>query len=387
MNQRQSRLLTEILSQPTAPFREQHVIELAERELSRRHIPHFSDPAGNLVVGASSASDYRALLRDRNEEPLRILAAHMDHPGFHGSRWLENSRLKIAWHGGSPVKNLSGARVWMATSDGIFAYGKIRKPKLHKSGHFLDSAEIEMDNKSQVRQFRAKEVYGGFAFRAPVWRSGKRLYTKAADDLVGVFAILETAFAAFRGKSKQIPPFLGLLTRGEEVGFVGAIGHFETGWLARAKRPVVFVSLEASRTLPGAVLGKGPVVRLGDRRTVYAPDFLKVLSDVALKVLPGKHQQRIMDGGACEAAAATIWGIPAIGMTVPLGNYHNQGFEGGQDCAVPEGPAPEFVHVEDVAGLLTLCHALVRRGLSWPEPWQQQKSRLQKNANRYRKLI
>jgi hypothetical protein len=111
------------------------------------------------------------------------------------------------------------------------------------------------------------------------------------------------------------------------------------------------------------------------------------LSDTATKVLPGRHQQRIMDGGACEAAAATIWGIPAIGITVPLGNYHNQGFEGGQDCRADKGPAPEFVHVDDIDGLLTLCRALVKRGLSWPEPWRQQKLRLQKNAYRYRKLI
>ena len=387
MNQRQSRLLTEILTQPTAPFREQLVATLVQRELSRRHIPHFSDPAGNIVVGVSSAGHYRALLQDTSDEPLRILAAHMDHPGFHGSRWLDNSRLKIAWHGGSPVKHLAGARAWLASGDGLYAYGKIRKPKIHKSGYYLESAEIELEDRSLARRIRAKEIYGGLAFRAPVWRSGKRLYTKAADDLVGVFAILETAFTAFRGKSGQAPPFLGLLTRAEEVGFVGAIGHFETGWLERARRQVIFVSLEASRTLPGAVLGKGPIVRLGDRRTVFAADYLKVLADVAAKALPGKHQQRIMDGGACEGAAATIWGIPAIGITVPLGNYHNQGFEGGQDCPAPEGPAPEFVHLDDVAGLLVLCRALVKRGLPWPEPWQQQKLRLTRNANRYRKLI
>jgi putative aminopeptidase FrvX len=387
MNQRQYRLLTEILTQPTAPFREQCVANLAQRELSRRNVPYFADPSGNIVIGVSSAREYRALLKDQADEPLRILAAHMDHPGFHGTRWLDNRRLRVAWHGGSPVKHLGGAKVWLANDDGAFGHGLIRKPVLHKSGYYLESAEIQLDNASQSREFRAKEIFGGLAFRAPVWQSGKRLYTKAADDLVGVFAILETAFSAFRGKRKEALPFLGLLTRAEEVGFVGAIGHFEQGWLSRAQREVVFVSLEASRTLPGAILGKGPVVRLGDRRTVYTADYLKVLSDTATKVLPGRHQQRIMDGGACEAAAATIWGIPAIGITVPLGNYHNQGFEGGQDCRADKGPAPEFVHVDDIDGLLTLCRALVKRGLSWPEPWRQQKLRLQKNAYRYRKLI
>ena len=35
-----------------------------------------------------------------------------------------------------------------------------------------------------------------------------------------------------------------------------------------------------------------------------------------------------MDGGACEATAALASGIPAIGISVPLGNYHNESFEG-----------------------------------------------------------
>jgi len=387
MNQRQTRLLNKVLSQPTAPFREQLVTRVAVDELERREIPHFIDPAGNIVIGVASARDYRALLRDPDQEPLRILAAHMDHPGFHGKAWQDNRRLGITWHGGSPVKHLGGARVWLANDDGVFGFGRIRKPTIHKSGYYMESAEIQFDDPSLVRRFRAREIFGGLAFRAPVWRSGKRVYTKAADDLVGVFAVLETAFAAYRRDRQNAPPFIGLLTRGEEVGFVGAIAHFDLGWLANAKRKSVFVSLEASRTLPGAIVGKGPIVRLGDRRTVYAADYLKVLGDVASRVLPGRFQQRIMDGGACEAAAATIWNLPAIGITLPLGNYHNQGFEGGQDCVAPEGPAPEFVHQDDIDGLLILCRAFVRPGLPWPDPWKQQKMRLLKNAARYRKLL
>lgn len=387
MNHRQYRLLEQILSQPTAPFRESLVSQLVRAQLEQKRVPHFVDPAGNIVIGVTNLREYRSLLGRRTDEPLRILAAHMDHPGFHGKQWLAGGRLHVAWHGGSPVKRLNGARVWLANEKGVFTHGRLRTPALHRSGNYLASAKIQLDDPDFIRQFRARDIFGGLAFRAPVWRSGKRLYTQAADDLVGVFAVVETAIATYGRRREYSHPFVGLLTRGEEVGFVGAIAHFESGWLQKARRDLVFVSLEASRTLPGAVLGKGPIVRLGDRRTVYEPGYLKTLSDVAHKVLPGRHQQRIMDGGACEAAAATIWNLAAIGITLPLGNYHNQGFEGGQDCVAPGGPAPEFVNVDDIDGLLTLCRALVRPGLSWPDPWQQQKLRLQKNANRYSKYL
>ncbi|MEK7759481.1 MAG: hypothetical protein AAB304_07765, partial [Pseudomonadota bacterium] len=87
MNTRLYRLLTQLLSRPTAPFREQQVINYAQSVLQRARIPHFSDPARNLVIGCASPAAYRALLRKPSSEPVRLFIAHMDHPGFHGVRW------------------------------------------------------------------------------------------------------------------------------------------------------------------------------------------------------------------------------------------------------------------------------------------------------------
>jgi endoglucanase len=232
MNQRQTNLLFTILSQPTAPFREDLVVDVVVHALRRYHVPYFFDPIGNIVVGVSSAKQYRELLRDRHGEPVRVLAAHMDHPGFHGVKWLPNNRLQVKWFGGSPVKHLNGARVWLADTNGALGHGRMRSPKLHKSKRYLLSAEIQFENKTLVKESTASDIFGGFAFRKAVWQSGKRLYTKAADDLVGVFAIIETAIAAFRNKTdrneaRMVPPFIGLLPRAEYVVFVGAIGHFE----------------------------------------------------------------------------------------------------------------------------------------------------------------
>lgn len=389
MNARQYRLLTELLTRPTAPFREEQVIAVAERALERAGVPSFRDPVGNVIVGCASRADYRRLVRTTSEEPLRVFIAHMDHPGFHGVRWISDSRLAVKWHGGSPVRHLSGSRVWLATRDGYEARGRLGAVRLLKSGRALDTAVVQVEGVRKTLRPRAGDLYGGFGFRAPVWRAGKRLYTKAADDLVGVFAIVSSAIELYKKphRGHQRPAFLGLLTRAEEVGFVGAIGHFETGWLAQARRPVVCVSLETSRTLPGAIVGKGPVVRLGDRRTTFDPDYLRVLTDIAQKTLPGNHQRRVMDGGTCEATAAMAWGFPAIGISVPLGNYHNEGFEGGPDCAASHAPAPEFVHLDDIAGLLQLCQALMRPALPWGHPWEKQRLQMRRNLARYRKLL
>lgn len=393
-------LLKDILRQPAAPFREHHVARCVSRHLSAAGVPHFEDPAGNLVLGAASEAAYKRLLHRRvtgreRHEPVRIFIAHMDHPGFHGVKWLGPNRLAVKWHGGSPLKHLSGARLWLADDEGEITGAGIRatlhKPSLLKAGWAMDTAEVRFHGSHGLAMAgrypgrRAKDLFGAFAFRAHCWTSGKRLYTRAADDLVGVFSIVATAMDLQRRRSAA--PFIGLLTRAEEVGFVGAVQHFELGWLQDARRPLLCISLEASRTLPGARIGKGPVVRLGDRRTPFHSGALQVLSSLAEKVLPGAHQRRLMDGGACEATAATAWGLPTVGITLPLGNYHNQGFEGGMDCPKGEGPAPEFVHLDDIAGELKLCRALLSAGQEWADPWQTTRRRLLRNARNYNKLL
>lgn len=386
MNRTQRALLFEILGQPTAPFCEGLVLATAAKHLRRAGVPHFQDPHGNLVVGAASRQEYLQHVRTPTTEPLRLLVAHADHPGFHGLRWLRDDTLLVKWHGGSPTRHLRGSRVWLADNVGFAGHGEILRATILPARHAIDTAELRIQ-KLVDKPRAAQQLFGGFAFRAPVWQSGRRLYTQAADDLVGVFAIVNTAIHLHRERRRKPAPFLGLLTRGEEVGFVGAIGHLQLGWLQRARRPVVMVSLETSRTLPNAHIGKGPVVRLGDRRTVFDPACSQVLATIAERILPGHHQRRIMDGGSCEATAAIAWGLPAMGISVPLGNYHNQGLEGVPGCRAPNGPAPEFVHLDDVEGLCRLCLGLFAPGMDWQHPWRAVRHRLATNFRRYQKFL
>jgi putative aminopeptidase FrvX len=389
MNNSQKKFLFELLSQPSAPFREQAVLEIVQSTLLRRKIPHFIDPIGNLVVGVNNPQQYAKLVNVQSREPVRMFIAHMDHPGFHGHQWINPKRLQVKWLGGSPTRYLSGAPVWLATGTDYVATGVMRKPQLNSTRRYLQSAEIQFDSTGLHKEYQdASVLYGGMKFRKPVWQSGKRIYTRAADDLVGVYSIVQTALSLFaRNKRSGSRPFIGLITRGEEVGFVGAVGHLELGWLENHSRKIIAVSLEASRTLPGAEIGKGPVLRLGDWRTVFSSGGLKVLADLGQKLLKGRHQRRLMDGGSCEASAAIAWGLETIGMSVPLGNYHNQSLEGGPDSRGANGPAPEFVHVDDIDGMVRMCRGLMTPGLAWRDPWSDQRSRLTKNRKQYQRLL
>lgn len=382
MNQRDQDLLFDLLYQPTAPFRELHVAKFVADKLRRAHVPYFFDPSGNIVIGVGSAGEYKKLLNRSEREPVRLFVAHMDHPGFHGVRWLSDSEIEVAWHGGAPVKGLNNAPMWLADQNGYAAVGNITRSRLDKTRKRLLNARVKIGRKNWPLRPPAQTLFGGFGGRAPVWRERELIYTKAADDLVGVFAIVRMALTLFRGGRRR-PPFVGLLTRAEEVGFIGMLAHLEQRWLQQAKRRVIYVSLETSRALPGAEIGKGPVVRLGDRRTVFDAGYLRVLTDIAEKVLPKQHQRRIMDGGTCEATAALAYGLPAIGVSVPLGNYHNESYEG----RTRGRPAPEYVHRGDVAGLLELCAGLMQPGLPWHAPWANTRDALKKNFQQQRRRL
>ncbi len=376
-------LLFQLMSEPTAPFREERIAAVALSWLTDRDIAHFIDPAGNILIGCASAADYRRLLARSTREPARLLIAHMDHPGFHGQRWLSANRLALRWLGGSPVRGLNGARVWLADDDGEFAEGRLTKPRWRRDGHGLAGAEVVLTATPTHPRPRANNIFGAFHFGKPFRLSGRRLYTRVADDLVGVYAVLQTA----RHATRRAQPFLGLLTRGEEVGFVGALAHFDRYRIATSRRSVLAVSLETSRVLPGTKIGQGPIVRLGDRRGPFDPGYTQQLLAIAARTLPGRHQRHLMDGGACEATAALASGIPAIGISVPLGNYHNESFEGAPGYRRRGAPAPEFVHLDDVDGLLMLCRSLIKPDPGWRDPWQPTRRRLKQNRQRYRRFI
>lgn len=360
-------LLNRVLSQPTAPFREGHVVRVVESYLSEKGVAHFRDPVGNIIVGAPSAEAYRALVERPSAEPVCVYIAHMDHPGFHGEKWLKEDRLSVRWHGGSPKKYLVGASVWVADTGRIRGEGKIVKVKLAGHGRGMETAEVQVKGLTKS-EASPGDLFGAFRFAKPIWKVGDRIYTKAADDLVGVSTIV--SLAAAKKEPAGVPAFLGVLTRAEEVGFIGCIGHLELGWLRSAKRPVLCVSLETSRTLPGALPGRGPVVRLGDRATTFDPGCVQLFHGLAQKTLGKKFQRRIMDGGTCEGTVSTAFGYPTIAISIPLGNYHNESFEGGPQCRGKLGPGPEFVHLSDVKGMYRLCEAILKPGVPWARPWE-----------------
>jgi endoglucanase len=83
-----------------------------------------------------------------------------------------------------------------------------------------------------------------------------------------------------------------------------------------------------------------------------------------------------MSGGTCEATAYQLDGYRAAALCVALGNYHN--------CGPDETIAPEFVAVDDVAGMIALMLAAVLTPAS-ADPLVALRARLEKGLTEYRR--
>ena len=112
-----------------------------------------------------------------------------------------------------------------------------------------------------------------------------------------------------------------LLTRGEEVGFLGAIGACKAGTIPRAGR---IIALENSKSFAESPIGSGPIVRVGDRTSTFDPDLTyrigRIAADITAADSTFRWQRKLMPGGTCEASAYQAYGYTATCLCLPLGN-------------------------------------------------------------------
>ncbi len=358
-------LIREIFSQPTAPFREQFVLEKIEALAHKKRLPFVYDSFGNLVVGINSVTELKTGQR-------LLLFAHTDHPGFHILKQNGNTLL-AKWYGGAPFEHMKNAsvRIYDPSLAQISYTGKITSIENRKYKRTGMKMQIQLDREFAKDTKVAKGSFGAFNF--PKYTISKQtISTRVADDLAGCVIALGAVLDARRLGGRVVAVF----TRAEEVGFIGCWSFLTQTAVSKSS---IAISLEASRNLPGAELSKGPVLRLGDRSTLFdnnASQFMWVIAQRLQKKNKNfKYQRRIMDGGSCEATALNLFGLRTTGLAVPLKNYHNQGDKGK--------PAPEIIHLTDVENARLICAEVGRRLTSF----NKESLRLKKSLTSNHKVL
>jgi endoglucanase len=326
VNRKLQRIVRDILSLPTAPYHEGAVAAYIRSFARKRNLGVKADRYGNLVVR------YR---NGRRPRPI-ALSGHMDHPGFE-VLGADGRDLTACWLGGCDPRHFPGSRVTLI-SNGREIPGRVTSA-LDEDRTFSIRARSSLP--------RVEGTFGHWRLDPAVF-DGDRIRTKGADDLASCAVILAVLDRLRVRKAEA--DLWGVFTRAEEVGFMGAAGMLD----ARAvPTRVPIVVLEASPVLPGAEMGNGPVIRVGDRLSVFDPGVEFAVHNVARQLQERKRnfrfQRQLMSGGACEATLYMLHGMRVGALALPLGNYHNMG---------KRWPVEECISDSDVTGMVDLCTAL-----------------------------
>ncbi len=269
----------------------------------------------------------------------------MDHPGFVVEQ-VEGRTVAARFRGGTMPQYFDGARV-------EFFDDSNRRSTATVSTYRADEklAELSIGRSGAMPEIGA---IGRWRFSPrSVGISNGVLRAPACDDLAGVAASLAALDRVRRASAS--PDFRVLLTRAEELGFVGAIGACRHGTIPESAQ---VLSIETSRSFADSPIGGGPIVRVGDATSIFDHQ----LTDAVVRLASASnipHQRRLMAGGSCEATAFCAFGYRATGLCLALGNYHNMvDIEGVAAGRADARVAPETISLADFDGLVRLIAAV-----------------------------
>lgn len=332
--------LLEVTSIPTAAGREHRVVAWVDRWVSkRRNLSARRDRSGNIVIRIKGATSGRPVL----------LTAHLDHPAFVVKRVIDRRTLELEFRGGVGDGYFAGGRVLVYDRDDIAHRGRITELR---QGSPFKEVTVRL---GRLCESVERDDVGTWDLKPAHVKRGL-VHAPACDDLAAVAAAL-SAIDVLR-KRKGVGDVRVLLTRAEEVGFVGAIRACESGIIPRRAK---VIALENSRSFAESPIGGGPIVRVGDRISIFhhglTYEVCRIAEQLATKSSGFQWQRKLMPGGACEATAFIAFGYESTCICLPLGNYHNMG---DLDAVLakkntkPPRIAAEVISIEDYHGLIDL---------------------------------
>lgn len=310
-----SRRYKELVSVPTAPFREHWVCDVLDELLAE--IP-------GVRVSVDKYGNRKArLVRGEVSGPPLIFVAHTDHPGFVFP--AQGVEPEVLPGGTFRCTALFEGRV----NDDYFPLGRVRLFR-YKDDPGIPGTITKFTHVDPVTDNREIEITTDVDPRGsvlamwdvPIFSQTETTYSgRVCDDLMGCATMVE---ALSRLAFSQAPVDVTMLfTRAEEAGFCGTICLLNDPETRRELSDhSLFVSVEISGETPEIQMGGGAVIRVGDMSTIFDGEMANLLWSAA--TTSGIHARRaLMDRGTCEATPISLAGLRVGGICSPVHHYHN----------------------------------------------------------------
>lgn len=261
-----------------------------------------------------------ALRKGAGEVPKKvILAAHMDEIGVIATHVEESGFVRFTSLGGVRALSHVGQRVvFHIGSDvctGVIYLERMDPPKLP------GLRNLYVDVGATSRDDCPVHVGDTGVFVGPLAQQGTRLVSKAMDDRVGCYILVEIMR---RLESSPNDVYFAFTTQ-EEVGLVGA----RTSAFRIDPDLAVSIDVTATGDMPKSLpmdvsLGKGPAVKVKDSGMIAHPLVRDGLVAAAEEV-GSPYQMEILVGGTTDAAAMQLTrsGVPSGCLSVPCRYVHS----------------------------------------------------------------
>jgi endoglucanase len=279
-----------------------------------------------------------------------VLVAHADHPGFVARRMSDARTLVADFRGGVRAAFVRGAPVRFFADGARDVRGHVIATERRAKSFAPHRATVRV-----AAPVPAGSI--GMFDLTPGRVSGHRFASRVCDDLAGLAAALAALDGLHRSAPRARPraTVALLVTRAEEVGFIGAVAAARDATLVR--RSDLVVSIECSSVQPHAPQGAGVILRVGDRTSVFDSGLMYFLNEraqaLAKRDRAFRFQRALMPGGSCEGTVFDAWGYTTGGVCLPLVNYHNMD-------RVRRTIAPEVIDVRDWRAMVTLFADVAR---------------------------
>lgn len=349
-------ILETLCLQPAVSYHEHRVAREIANILAANSIEAQRDRWGNIIARLDG---------DSSISPL-VFVAHMDHPGFEAIEAFEvneDEEVIIAEpRGGLGFRAYErGTAVHVIGRNGVGLHGTIEaRENLRRMGRFAraDKVTIRPDATDLGRKASDLLYPATVILDLPSFSTdGEFIHGRQLDDLAGCATIL-SALIKINADGSNRRSVIGLFTRAEEVGLVGAAlaAGDET-----FPKDAIIVSIETSLKSETAKQGSGVVIRVGDRMTTFDHEAEAMLHSASRRIgeYDGegsvKVQRALMGAGGCEASAFKAHGYRVTGISYPLGAWHNTEDDGSI--------VSEYIHKDDFrSGVALITEAMRDEG-------------------------
>jgi endoglucanase len=291
--------------------REDKVRQIIENEVGSLGVEIKTDPMGNLIC-------HRSPKGTRKHVKKIMFCAHMDEIGVIVTHIDKHGFLRFTGVGGVFPEYIPYQHVIFENGmTGVIGMEPRRdqtKPLL------LENMYIDIGARDKDDALKIVRIGDIAAFHRPASRIGKRFTSKALDDRVGCFCLIET----LRQIKKSVNDLYFVFSVQEEVGLRGA----RTGAYAIAPAYAIAVDVTVTGDAPEAEkmevgLGKGTAIKVKDSSFIAHPAIKDKLISIAER-LKIPYQLEVLLRGTTDAAVIQLIkeGVVSGVISIPTRYVH-----------------------------------------------------------------